>query len=180
MTTADLILVRHAMPVVAADVATEEWPLTPEGCAAAAALGARLPGAAVWVSSTEQKAVETLAHARGDREGDLLADPRFGEVRRPGEPFGGDFRERRRAWVEGRLDARHDGWELPEEAAERFGAGVAAHAGSLPLVVVSHGMVMTAWMVATGRLARGAAAGEWWARLAFPDLVRVDGSAPGR
>src|SRR4051794_19483559 len=68
------------------------------------------------------------------------------------------------------------GWETPLEAAARFDAAVMDHATEdSPLVIGSHGMVLTAWLVhARGAVARHAA-GEFWDALAFPDVVEVDG-----
>jgi broad specificity phosphatase PhoE len=165
-----VVLVRHAMPTLDPDQAPEDWPLSPGGRLAAAALRPSLPGAAVRLASTERKAVETLALAT-----DLppVQDIRFGEVARPGEPFDDDVRDRRRAWVEGRPDQRHRGWERPGEAAARFGAALADHASDLPLVVATHGMVLTAWLVSVGHVDAGAAAGRLWAELAFPDVVHA-------
>ncbi len=74
----------------------------------------------------------------------------------------------------GRLDEGHAGWESPQEAAERFELAVreyAADAGAL--VVATHGMVLTAWLVhGRQRLAPGKAA-AFWERMRFPDVIRV-------
>ena len=82
------------------------------------------------------------------------------------------------AWVEGRLDGRHEGWESPEVAAARFHDGVLAHATGGPLVIGTHGMVLTAWLVSIGRLAPGPAAGEFWSGLRFPDVVAASVRLP--
>jgi len=124
------------------------------------------------VASTEAKAIETLRLAP-DRAS-VPTDARFDEVARPGEPFDGAFRAARLAWVEGTVDHRNAAWEPPEQAARRFDAGVRAHASADALVVGTHGMVMTAWLVSIGHVAPGVAAGELWERLTFPDIVRVE------
>ncbi len=99
---------------------------------------------------------------------------RFNEVQRD-EPFDNDFRSRRRAWVEGKLDDRHAGWETPEEAASRFDEAVREYGErGERLVIGSHGMVITAWLVHAGLLQPGVAAGRFWEALAFPELVEVD------
>lgn len=66
-------------------------PLCTDGVAAAAALGESLPANAVWASSTERKAFETLCAALGDRRAVITEDSHFDEVRRDGEPFDDDF-----------------------------------------------------------------------------------------
>lgn len=140
---------------------------------AAAALGHALPDDSVWVSSPELKAVETLRCARQAADVEIREDDRLGEVFRPDEPFDERFAERRRAWVEGRIDERHIGWEPREDAASRFDAAVRAREGSPSLVVGTHGLVLTAWLVSIGQVEPGSPAGAFWARLAFPDLIRV-------
>ncbi|MCZ2261010.1 histidine phosphatase family protein [Isoptericola sp. QY 916] len=163
-------VVRHAAPHVTDDVPPHVWPLSPSG--RAAARGLRLPEGARAVASDERKAVETLSLALG--VADVPTDPRFGEIRRPPEPVSPEFREARRAWVEGAPDTRHDGWESAEGAARRFDDAVRDHAGRGDLVVGTHGMVLTAWLVATGRVAPGPSAGAFWLGLRLPDVVTVD------
>ncbi|WP_144016659.1 histidine phosphatase family protein [Beutenbergia cavernae] len=160
-------LLRHAMPAARPDADPRAWPLSDEGRAAAARLAGTLP-AGLLLSSTEAKAVETITLAAGPP----TTDARFGEVSRPGEPFDDAVVARRRAWVESRLDVRHAGWETPDEAAARFDAGVRAYPGE-DMVIATHGMVMVAWLARVGVVSAGAAAGELWIGLAFPDLVTV-------
>lgn len=165
-----ITLVRHAAPTTSPDTPPSAWPLSPAGRAAARAL--RLPAGTAAVSSDERKAVETLTLALGVAE--ALTDSRFMEVRRPREPVSPGFREARRAWVEGTPDDRHTGWETAEDAARRFDAAVRAHAGERDLVVATHGMVLTAWLVSIGRVAPGPSAGDFWRRLRLPDVVTTD------
>jgi broad specificity phosphatase PhoE len=171
--TVRVVLVRHAQPEASADVAPGRWPLSASGRRAAEQLRGRLPASGRWVASTEVKAYETLVAAGPRDAGAIARDARFGEVRRS-EPYDVDFRTRRRAWVEGRLDERHAGWETPLEAAARFDAAVEEHAEpGDPLVVGSHGMVITAWLVhARGTVTRQEA-GAFWTALAFPDVIEV-------
>lgn len=160
-----LILVRHAMPAYGPDRPAHDWELSADGRAGAARLAGLLPAGARLVGSAEPKAWQTLEPA-----GTVLVDPRFNEVGRAGEPWGGDFRERRRAYVSG---ADHHGWEPRGEVAARFEEGVADHlaaAAGAPLVVASHGMAMTVWL--TARLAL-TDPGEFWAGLRFPDAHLV-------
>lgn len=135
----------------------------------------RVPlGEGLWVSSEELKALQTLQCLRPGRQDTMLQDGRFNEVQRD-EPFDGDFRSRRLAWVEGKLDGRHANWETRHEAARRFDAAVRAHAQSGERVVIaSHGMIITAWLVAQGRIGAGEDAGRFWQSLRFPDVIDID------
>lgn len=167
-----ILLVRHAEPEAMPSVDPREWGLSRDGRIAATALRARLPATATWVSSTESKARETLACAGG--EGAHIAQhDGFDEVGR-NEPFDDGYLSRRLAWVEGRLDERHSGWETPAAAAARFGRAIRAHArrGST-LVVASHGMVFTAWLLHEHGSLEPHTAGEFWRGLAFPDVIEV-------
>ncbi len=129
-------------------------------------------------SSPERKAVETLHLAYGVGGDDSIrVDHRFGEVRRV-EPVDADYRERRFAWVSGRLDERHRGWETPARAADRFQAGLDDVEGDV--LVATHGMIMTAWLVARGVVSAGDPAGAYWSRLALPDIVDACGDHAGR
>lgn len=171
-----LILVRHAMPVATPDAPPGSWPLSEEGTAAAGRLVALLPDDAYFVSSTERKAIETLV-GRVEH-----SDARFDEVARGDEPFDGDFRRRRREWVEG---TAHDGWESQPAAATRFAEGVAAALdraeldGRAAAVIASHGMVLTNWLVHAGYVPP-AEAGEFWSDLRLPDCWQVTGSRLSR
>jgi broad specificity phosphatase PhoE len=158
-------LVRHAMPACEADVPAARWELGAEGRRGAQDLRAVLPAGAVLVASPEPKARQTLEPA-----GRVLVDGRFGEVGRD-EPYGGDFRARRRAYVSG---TGHTGWEPRTAVAARFTAGVRywlGEAGRRPLVVGTHGMALTVWLAAMVDLPDPAA---FWADLRLPDVVAVD------
>ena len=164
--TAQLILVRHAMPDVQPQVDPALWVLSGAGLRAARSLRAGLPVPALLVASDEPKAWQTL-----DDDGRGVArDNRFGEVRRD-EPFGDGFRERRLAWVRG---TDHPGWESRDAVAARFDQAIRGHLGradGIPLVVASHGMAMTTWLTWRGIVDDP---GEFWSGLAFPDRVDVD------
>lgn len=161
-------LLRHAMPEQVPGVDPARWVLGPAGLAAASGLRGAVPGGACVLSSPEPKAVATAEAATGVPP---RCDPRFAEVRRPLEPFGGEVRARRGAWVAGRLDERHEGWETPAQAAARFAEGVAAYRDDL--VVATHGMVMTAWLVVAGHVSPDAAE-AFWRELSFPELIVVE------
>lgn len=98
-------------------------------------------------------------------------DAAFDEVRRVGEPWGGNWAEMRRRWLAGEA---LDGWETQEAAFSRFGAGVGrALAESADAIVSTHGLVLTNWLVRRG-LVPEAQAVAFWEDLAFPDLLLVD------
>lgn len=42
------------------------------------------------------------------------------------------------------------------------------------LVLATHGMVTTAWLVGAGLLGAGEEAGRFWENLQFPDLITVE------
>lgn len=166
------IIIRHAAPEARPDQGPATWPLSPAGREAAAELKSVIPQGAMLASSDEVKAIETVSLAAAVDRAELRVDDHFGEVRRPGEPFDNDHRSRRRAWVEGRPDGRHTSWETPEQAGLRFQRGL-DELDDGTVVVGTHGMVLTAWLVAAGHLEAGPAAGAFWEDLAFPDVVSV-------
>jgi broad specificity phosphatase PhoE len=169
-----VVLVRHAEPEASPTTASHRWPLSRAGRSAALELRDRLPARDVWLASTEVKAVETLTRARTHAGIVIRQDTRFDEVSRT-EAFDDDFRARRRAWVEGHLDQRHEGWETPREAAARFDAAVREQSAlGSPLVIASHGMVLTAWLTHARGAVAPAVAGAFWSALALPDVIEVD------
>lgn len=117
--------------------------------------------------------METVCLAAAAERSAIHIDDRFGEVRRPGEPFDDNHRERRRAWIEGRPDVRHELWETPEQAAARFREGLDRIDADV-IVVGTHGMVLTAWLIALGRVGSGDRAGEFWSNLRCPDLLTLE------
>lgn len=167
-----VVLVRHAMPVVEPDRPPDHWPLSPAGRAAAALLRGRLPADAVPVSSPETKALETLALALDLPADRIRTDRRLAEIARPGEPVDDDVLHRRLAWVTGRPDHRHTTWETPAAAAARFSAALAGIDAD-DVVVGTHGLVSTAWLVSIGQVAAGEAAGTFWQQLGLPDVIEV-------
>jgi broad specificity phosphatase PhoE len=160
-----LFLVRHAMPAFGPDVPAAGWQLSSDGWGEARVLARTLPVGALLVASREPKARQTLEPA-----GFVQTDERFNEVTRD-EPYEGDFRTRRRAYVTG---TDHAGWEPREQVMARFSEGVrrwTAQADGRPLVIASHGMAMTLWLTTTVSLADP---GTFWADLRLPDLLIVD------
>lgn len=169
--TRRIVLLRHAMPDASPNSYPDAWPLSDDGAAAASQLFGRLPANGVLASSPELKARQTLEHATG-RHADVVVDSRFAEVCRPDEPFDDGFRDRRFAWIVGDPHPIHELWEAPGAAASRFQAGIEAIDGE-SIVVASHGMVLTAWLIAIGVVRPGIEAGRFWSTLSMPDLVEV-------
>ena len=160
-----LFLVRHAMPAFGSDVPAAAWELSSQGWWDARALVRVLPVGALLMASREPKARQTLEPA-----GAVHTDGRFTEVTRD-EPYEGDFRTRRGAYV---IGTDHPGWEPREQVVARFTDGVrfwSAQADGRPLVIASHGMAMTLWLTATVGLTD---AGAFWADLRLPDLFTVE------
>lgn len=158
------------MPRVDAATAPDTWEVSPTGVAAATAR--RVPaGGARIVSSPERKARQTTALMTGRREDAVATDARFREVDRV-ERVHDDFHAARAAWIVGDLDSRHEGWETPDAAAQRFHEGLTAHPAD-HLIVGTHGMVLTAWLVAHGQVARGDTAVAFWDALEFPAVFEV-------
>ncbi|QDP96203.1 histidine phosphatase family protein [Microlunatus elymi] len=167
-----VIIIRHAAPAVRPDRSPESWPLSAAGRRAAGRLRGQVPSVALLASSRELKAVQTVSLVAGVAPAAIHQDDHFGEVHRPDEPFDDDHRARRRAWVEERRDERHTSWETPQEAGRRFQEGL-DNLDVETIVVGTHGMVLTAWLMTIGYVARGASAGDFWERLPFPDLLVV-------
>ena len=160
-----LIAVRHAMPAFDPRTPPDTWPLTDDGRATAQALAGVLPADSRLVASGELKARQTL-----EPSGPVVVDPRFNEVARV-EPRDGDFRRRRREYVEG---VDHTGWEPRTQLAARFEAALADHlalAERRPLIIATHGMALTIWLTARTGLPHP---GVFWSDLRFPDALRVD------
>lgn len=160
-----LFLVRHAMPEFGPDIPAAAWNLSSDGRRDAVTLARALPVGALLVASREPKARQTLEPA-----GSVHSDERFNEVIRD-EPYEGDFRTRRRAYVTG---TDHTGWEPRDHVVVRFTEAVrfwTAQADGRPLIIACHGMAMTLWLTATVGLTD---AGAFWADLRLPDLFTVD------
>ncbi len=159
------------MPVPEPATPPHRWALSDTGRAAARRLGPLLPSDALLVASDEPKAVQTLVAARPSAP--VVRDARFAEVRRD-EPYHGDYRARRLAYLRGDSDPR---WEPPDAVVARFDAGVTEHlrsAAGRSLVVATHGMAMTLWLAARGMLPDPAA---FWSALGLPDAYAVDVAA---
>ena len=173
-----VLLVRHAMPILIPEQPAGSWALGDEGKGQAAGLVERLLPLApdLVVTSIERKARET---------GDVIAAG-LGQKRHIVDGFheqGGDTvpfiddPAAFRASVERHFtlsDRAVLGTETPHDAARRFATALDRVANQFPLaqrpLVVSHGRIMAAFL---GQLT-GRDPWEIWRELALPDLFRVD------
>lgn len=171
-----ITFVRHATPDVDAAVEPAEWALSADGLKSAAALRLQADSEVRVVSSPERKALETVVSALAASRCEFDIADAFREADRQEAVHGGS-REARRAWVAGRLDSRHEGWETPDAAARRFHEGLLACPAE-HLIVSTHGMVLTAWLVWMGLVGPGDTAVEFWESLAFPDVIALDVPLP--
>ena len=153
-----MILVRHAKPIVDPSVAPAEWALAPGAHAAAAELGRHLRGQTV-VASTERKAIDTAA-ALG--LGPVTTSAAFCEVDRPWYDDAADMVRDAARWFAGETLA---GWEPFADGVGRFGQSI----GDAD-VVVTHGTVMTAWLMSLGLVDDPFA---FWSDLRMPDAWEV-------
>jgi broad specificity phosphatase PhoE len=80
---AQVVLVRHALPVMRSEVPADLWRLDDEGRAAARELAGALPRAPFAVTSDEPKAQQTAEEVVGACGGTLTVDVRLAETRRP-------------------------------------------------------------------------------------------------
>ncbi|MDP1821424.1 MAG: histidine phosphatase family protein [Acidimicrobiales bacterium] len=165
--------VRHAMARADDGVDPTLWELGDEGRRLAGRLAERLevaPRIGALLTSTEPKAQQTAAVIAERWPVDVVADDRLREVERPW--IGTGYRSVAHRYLRGELP---DGWEPHPAVAERASAAVAAAleaAGSAPVVVVSHGLVLA---VHLGDLFGGTFDREaFWSCLAFPDAWTLD------
>jgi broad specificity phosphatase PhoE len=166
---AQVVLVRHAMPVIEPEVPADLWRLGAHGRAAARELAGALPQAPFAVSSDELRARQTAEEMVAVCGGTLTVDARVAETRRP-RVWDANFAELARQFVAGR---RHRGWETHDAVVSRFDAAVGealGASGGAPVVVVTHGQVLTLWLRSVGALDD---APRFWSELAFPDAWAV-------
>ncbi|MGC4191663.1 MAG: histidine phosphatase family protein [Thermomicrobiales bacterium] len=182
----DLIVVRHASPLVQPEVPPNAWSLSPKGCWDAQALGVQLRpfGPLRIVTSPELKAMQT---GEAILSGDAPAtDEAFGEQGLGTVPFlpGDAFRNRVIAHFR-YPNERVLGEESSVDAAMRFDRGVNRLlgnriGGSIP-VVVSHGRIVSAWLAACAAPedSETVAAETIWTDLRMPDVILLHRASSG-
>ena len=165
----DVLLVRHAMPVVDRAVPADRWRLGGHGRCAAQRLSAVIPNEPFAVTSDEPKARETAEAALAACGGGQIRDTRVGETGRP-HLWHDDFAEVACSYLAGR---RHQGWEPPDAVASRFDAAVTDAvrvSGGASVVVFTHGLALTLWLQSIGAVKD---APRFWSELTLPDVWRV-------
>lgn len=176
-----LHLVRHGRPVIDPATPSRTWSLDPASYDDVWALRERLPvalHAAPWYTSPEPRAIETAQLLTDAQVGivDGLREQHRGD---PGDPatsgWVDDLAAAVRRAVERPDEPAVPGWEpLTSTRARVVGAVrpiLAAHADEPDVVLVGHG---TAWCLLAAELLGTAPDLERWARLALPDVVRLD------
>jgi broad specificity phosphatase PhoE len=160
-----VILVRHAKPVLDAAIPPANWRLSVEGSEAAELLGRDLvlPATYTIVASTERKAIETGAALTRSPVGTSAA---FCEVARPWYDDPSALERHVAEWFAG---AAVDGWEPHANAVARFARGIDERDRD-NLIIVTHGTVMTAWLVSVGLVDDPMA---FWLDLRMPDAWEV-------
>ena len=146
---AEIILIKHAMPVILEGVPSKDWVLGREGRTAAAALAEKLrPRApAALVASPEPKALETGRILAGAFGLDVQGDEGLVETRRETVPF--LPREALEAGIQRFFNQPADlvfGEETADVAHARFAAALDRHRGQRPLVVACHGTVISLYV----------------------------------
>lgn len=150
------IFVRHGRSLPRPDVASDDWPLDPDGHTDIQALARLLPSLPV-VCSDMRRAVETAAFF-----GVPAVDARLREVSRP---FVEDPSMSLSHYLSGRPV---DGWEAQNNAIARIDAAVTEHGEA---IYVTHGTVLSLYMATRCQTLD---AYSFWTALQNPDAWHVD------
>jgi broad specificity phosphatase PhoE len=172
VSSAALILVRHAQPAIDERRPPPEWRLSEAGRAAAGALAERLaayaPAAAV--ASPEPKARDTGEIIAANFGLTVTPDAGFAEHHRRDLPFGAreDFEARMAAFFAAPKEPFFGG-ESGEAARARFAAALAGHTAR-PLLVATHGTILTLYLAPI----LGLAPFVLWKSLRLPEAFVLD------
>lgn len=173
MSSAALILVRHAQPAIDEDRPPPEWRLSEAGRAAAGALAERLAAYApvAAVASPEPKALETGEIIAGRLRLTVTSDAGFAEHHRPDLPFGTreDFEARMAAFFADPTEPLFGG-ESGQAARARF-AETLIRNPPRPLLVATHGTILSLYLAPILRLDPF----ELWKGLRLPEAFVLDG-----
>lgn len=162
-----LVLVRHGRPEVLLDRPPSMWQLAEQAYEDVCLLSARLGALSqpVVLASAERKGIQT---AEALALGPVVSTAAFNEVGKPWYEGVADQRAATSAYLAGEPES---GWEPLEEAVRRFGEELASATDGRDVVVVSHGIVMTAWLNSRCLTADPF---DFWVRLKMPDAREVD------
>ncbi|SCL54696.1 Broad specificity phosphatase PhoE [Micromonospora peucetia] len=167
----EVVLVRHAMPVLQPEIPAVDWELDEQGRAAARAFSGTLPDSAYLVSSTEPKAMQTLQEMASGRT--VVPEDGFREVHQPIR-WCDNYHDLARAYLDGVVP---DGWETHEDLVARFNTAVARHAAAAraqgqTLIIGTHGLAATVWLAQ--HLPLEPTPTDFWAAIGLPDVIDVD------
>ncbi|HET9060090.1 MAG TPA: histidine phosphatase family protein [Acidimicrobiales bacterium] len=165
----DLLLVRHAEPLVNAQTSAADWPLSERGRVRAAALAHTLvtlsQTAEVW-SSPQRKAWETAALAVPGLTPTVRDE--LSEVERPPYPDAETHRAAASEYLSGR-DIQ--GWEPHASVHQRLQTLERRLPATGHLIVVSHGVLLTKWIQHVVGLEEPA---RFWSDMTLPDVWALD------
>lgn len=139
-----ILLVRHAAPHRDRGTAPAEWPLSDKGRDDARLLGTRVAARCtnpVVLTSPERRARETAALAFPSTP--AATRDHLGEVHKPWYPSAADHAQAVADYLQG---AALPGWERRDTAISRVEQLLAEVGPSEDLVLVSHGVLLTAWL----------------------------------
>ena len=164
-----LVLVRHAEPLMVGEPPGAEWPLTEKGRSDATVLGTRLAGrsanTAVW-TSPERRARETAALAfplAASRVRDQLS-----EVKKPWYASADEHANAVAKYFRGEMVK---GWEHREAVNTRIVQLKLGFGTSESIVLVSHGLFLTTWLDHEIGLDDPF---SFWSNLRMPDVWNLD------
>ena len=169
----DVVLIRHAEPIVEPDRPPSDWQLSSRGKELSHVLGACLStcGLRRIVTSPEEKARAT-ASAVADVLGlNVITDDRLREVQRPWTE--GNFVDAVTRYLQGNLI---EGWEPIEQVVSRIVDSLVGHSGDGPIGVVTHGTAMACLVGAKAPASRAL----FWFDLTMPDAWALSGEGTTR
>jgi broad specificity phosphatase PhoE len=164
-----LVLVRHAEPLMAGETPGAEWPLTEKGRNDAGVLGTRLAGRSastvVW-TSPERRARETAALAFP-----LVATRVRDQLREVKKPWYASADEHANAVAKYFRGEMVEGWEHREAVNTRIVQLKLGFGTSESIVLVSHGLFLTMWLDHEIGLDDPF---SFWSNLRTPDVWNLD------
>jgi broad specificity phosphatase PhoE len=164
-----LVLVRHAEPLVAADVPGERWLLTDKGKEDARSLGARIAERfsprSIW-TSPETRAHETARLVCPAVP--LFVREELSEVKKPWYPSADEHAKAVSRFFRGESV---DGWESRADAVARLSKLKGEAGSSEQVILVTHGVILTSWLVHEIGLDDPF---SFWSNLRVPDAWELD------
>jgi broad specificity phosphatase PhoE len=169
----DVVLIRHAEPIVEPDRPPSEWQLSSRGKELSHALGAYLSpcGLRRIVTSPEEKARSTASVVADVLGLSVITDDRLREVQRPW--MEGNFVDAVTRYLQGNLI---EDWEPIEQVVSRLEDSLISHSGDGPIGVVTHGTAMACLVGANAPTNRAL----FWSDLTMPDAWALSGKGTTR